>query len=370
MAKKHNGTAKTVRRAKEASVAPSEDDNESLNAVAVPRHPGSLTASQTQVAAGLGMGVATSQSNFGYASALNKTALDLVSKQLLRDPVSPVATRTIGDLRAFSRALKAVTSMPSPPMNLPVLASAAQVSLDRFQKATVPLETMQRAIRALGTPPWFAQYVKDTEKLEAALKSHTVAAKFVERYRAVPIGAAMWSSYSSTIANVAEIGPLRGKLTAAHRNNFLSDIGSIANASAALGHRAIELNVNEVASLSQFTLARLLRAVDLADEPADSASDLTLRLVETEVLGQFESELEEVNPEFVEIWRGAKQAAETRGADWVRHFSVSLRELGTHLLHHLSPDEQVEAWTKDPKDYHQGKPTRMTRIRFIMRETG
>ena len=46
----------------------------------------------------------------------------------------------------------------------------------------------------------------------------------------------------------------------------------------------------------------------------------------------------------------------------------SYRELFTHVLHLLAPDDQLTAWTKDPDDYHNGRPTRRTRLRYITRE--
>ena len=52
----------------------------------------------------------------------------------------------------------------------------------------------------------------------------------------------------------------------------------------------------------------------------------------------------------------------------VRHASVSLRELATHLLHRLAPDDEVHSWTQDPNHYHEDRPTRQARVLYVCRQ--
>jgi hypothetical protein len=51
----------------------------------------------------------------------------------------------------------------------------------------------------------------------------------------------------------------------------------------------------------------------------------------------------------------------------VRHASVSLRELATHVLHRLAPDDEILAWSEDPNHYHNGRPTRQARVLYACR---
>ena len=46
----------------------------------------------------------------------------------------------------------------------------------------------------------------------------------------------------------------------------------------------------------------------------------------------------------------------------------SLRELSTHVLHRLAPDNLVLPITP-PTDLHEGRPTRKARLRYIFTET-
>jgi hypothetical protein len=57
----------------------------------------------------------------------------------------------------------------------------------------------------------------------------------------------------------------------------------------------------------------------------------------------------------------------SNNSDKVRQFTVSLRELFTHLLHLLAPNEEIIKWTNDTSFFHQGKPTRKARLYYICR---
>jgi len=77
--------------------------------------------------------------------------------------------------------------------------------------------------------------------------------------------------------------------------------------------------------------------------------------------------LAKLNPNYVTMLDEAFEAYRGRSVGRVRHVSVSLRELCMHVLHDLSPDTAVEAWTKDPHHYDKGKPIREARVLYICR---
>lgn len=77
--------------------------------------------------------------------------------------------------------------------------------------------------------------------------------------------------------------------------------------------------------------------------------------------------LEQHNPGWVPMLAGAKAAIRSRTPDKVRHSVTSLRELMTHILHHLSPDKEVESWSTSTDDFWNGRPTRKARLKFIAR---
>jgi hypothetical protein len=77
--------------------------------------------------------------------------------------------------------------------------------------------------------------------------------------------------------------------------------------------------------------------------------------------------LKSVDPGLLKLLFGARAAIESTHPDYVRHFAASQRELFTYILHLLAPDDHVQAWASDPRDYHNSRPTRKTRLRYITR---
>lgn len=77
--------------------------------------------------------------------------------------------------------------------------------------------------------------------------------------------------------------------------------------------------------------------------------------------------LRSTNPGFVAMYEGALGALYSGNRDRVRHFSVSFRELFTHIIHTVAPDEEIGAWSSDESLYHNGRPTRKARLKYITR---
>ncbi len=80
--------------------------------------------------------------------------------------------------------------------------------------------------------------------------------------------------------------------------------------------------------------------------------------------------LDAVDPRLSRLLGGAESALAKREEDWLRHFSISSRELVTHVLHVLAPDEDIRAWTTDTTYFSNGQPTRRARTDFILQKTG
>ncbi len=82
---------------------------------------------------------------------------------------------------------------------------------------------------------------------------------------------------------------------------------------------------------------------------------------------QLRPALEALDPRLIKMWDGGGLALSGENPDQVRHFSASRRELMTHVLHLLAPDDEIRKWNTEPSLYHEGKPTRMARLRYICR---
>jgi Predicted pPIWI-associating nuclease len=106
---------------------------------------------------------------------------------------------------------------------------------------------------------------------------------------------------------------------------------------------------------------------EIIDVPLDR------RVLENEIEAQNQEEvpalLERVNPDLRAMWNGAIAAIDSNNPDKTRHFSISMRELITHVIHTLAPDKDIKNWTNNVDYYHNNRPTRKARLNYICRET-
>jgi len=86
---------------------------------------------------------------------------------------------------------------------------------------------------------------------------------------------------------------------------------------------------------------------------------------ETELHDELNGYLSDINPGMTKMLEGAKVALKSKNPDRIRHFSTSLRELFTYVIHHLSPNDEINKWSKDPSHYVNKKPTRKARLLYI-----
>lgn len=80
-----------------------------------------------------------------------------------------------------------------------------------------------------------------------------------------------------------------------------------------------------------------------------------------------EIHLSKLDASLTKLWHGAVKALNSDNPDAVRHSSISLRELLTHVIYKLAPDDEIRAWTNSSEMYHDGKPTRRARLLYICR---
>jgi hypothetical protein len=106
--------------------------------------------------------------------------------------------------------------------------------------------------------------------------------------------------------------------------------------------------------------------------------EITIPETEQPVLDEFEApvvpeetSLEEllanVDAGLPALLQGARKALNTANPDRGRHVVTSIRELFTHVLHHLAPDDKIRDWTSDDHHYNNGRPTRQARLLYINR---
>jgi len=79
-----------------------------------------------------------------------------------------------------------------------------------------------------------------------------------------------------------------------------------------------------------------------------------------------EKKIKAANKNWLVLLNGAEQSFLSRNPDKVRHTITSLRELITQILHTSAPDNELKQKYTEPKYYYDGKPTRRTRIKYIL----
>ena len=102
--------------------------------------------------------------------------------------------------------------------------------------------------------------------------------------------------------------------------------------------------------------------------------NFSIEEIESEV-DECESLLMQINHNLVLPYRGAQTALVSKGPDYQRHFLISLREMFTHLLQRLAPDDKVRNWEPDNNNeviYHKKGTeyhiTRRGRILYVCRK--
>jgi len=109
--------------------------------------------------------------------------------------------------------------------------------------------------------------------------------------------------------------------------------------------------------------ATALMSAEEIDEPSAVIERIATRAV------QIAPALKRVDPGLIMMYTGAIAVIGRPGPDHPRHFAVSLRELLTHLLHKLAPDDDLRTWDgARPEDFPNGRPTRQLRLRYIFRD--
>lgn len=107
----------------------------------------------------------------------------------------------------------------------------------------------------------------------------------------------------------------------------------------------------------------------LVEEPRDIPEEREKYQAEliTETEDVLYVQLRSVDSKLVRLWEGARLAVDSDNPDKARHATVSMRELLTHIIHTLAPDEEIRQWTSDPAMYDKEKPTRRARLLYICR---
>lgn len=119
--------------------------------------------------------------------------------------------------------------------------------------------------------------------------------------------------------------------------------------------------------IEYYTGANLLETISTDIDNDDADEELTKNEIIYENEYNLNSLLPKLNSGLLKMWQGSVEAFNSNNSDKVRHFMVSLRELFTHVMHNLAPDNEITNWTNNGDYFDNGKPTRKARLHYIYR---
>src|SRR6266487_1872339 len=196
-------------------------------------------------------------------------------------------------------------------------------------------------------------------------------------------GALKWAYVSLSSLLWTNIGNAL-KIDTGSRTMLGNDILAFSNSyfalSQSLERTVLDLNLTssmlifELPEVELFNGVDLLEAITVENEESEAISENDedkqgLRdEISTQTAEALETLLAGLDRNLVLLWQGASQALTSNNVDRNRHFLISLRELFTHVLHQLAPNDEIRAWTTSPEHFDRGQPTRKARLLFICRD--
>lgn len=149
-------------------------------------------------------------------------------------------------------------------------------------------------------------------------------------------------------------------LSAGYKNLFSSFEGNLKT------FANFDPHIARLTSEEYFNSANLLESISVEED-----EEVTEQILKNDILIDNEKGLSfylpQIDSDLINLWNGSKEAFRSDNPDRVRHFSVSLRELFTKVIHSLAPDHKIKLWTSHKDYFHDGNPTRRARLNYICR---
>lgn len=247
-------------------------------------------------------------------------------------------------------------------------------SLSSIAESFKPAKEIQGQLSAVNKA-WenelasFREAFQGTNEMQLLLRSHTARITEISMAAQTMLDRIPWDS-------VGEAALASDITKASLQSKFSSFTDSYSQL-----YKSISQSANQIASFPPFVSdlppieffhgTELLEVVTIPsselEEPPPPVKNVRDEItIETET--SLEALLAELDSELLVPLHGAREAIKSDNIDKTRHVSISLRELFTHVLHRLAPDNKVKNWKPQkskPDFYSRGKPTRRARILYI-----
>lgn len=147
-------------------------------------------------------------------------------------------------------------------------------------------------------------------------------------------------------------------------SNLLEGISSLTTSYQNAIESIPDLLSPQSAFIAKYTPAEYLSGIEVLEKIYTESDEEA----EAEELPSVDEELTSFDEQLLNMLNGARSSLRSDNPDKARHVTTSVRELFTHVLHRLAPDKAILQWTEDSSHYHNGRPTRRTRLLYICRQ--
>jgi hypothetical protein len=119
------------------------------------------------------------------------------------------------------------------------------------------------------------------------------------------------------------------------------------------------------ADLVSALTGNVITAQDIGIEPG-----VVRERIDFYIYGTLDEALTDFAPALLGPLAGAREIALSHNPDRIRHACVSLRTVSMGVLELIAPSEEVRKWSSRPRDFHNGAPRTLTRLRFVAQRIG
>lgn len=235
-----------------------------------------------------------------------------------------------------------------------------------MQQTIVPSTAWKQQLQAIDT-------ISDSfQRYDLVLKSHLAG---ISTFSALSQISVSHLALEGFIGNTFKIKP---SIQSILQNTFVDFAKSYSKLFASFSDKPASVIslppiVSRYSAVEFFNGVRVAEAVTIESDESELDFDVEQEIhqlgenVREEAENVLEELLRKLNPDFIVPLHGARQSFESTNPDKVRHVATSLRELFTHVLHALSPDDKVKDWSNSPEHYYNNRPTRRARLLYICR---
>lgn len=252
------------------------------------------------------------------------------------------------------------------------ISKPPQPGIDAFLESANRLDGLRKMVeQAIRPSQALSDFAKTFAQIDKIPTLPGISASFAKSINNLTVANSLDTSVARMLAGLSTHESTLASISSRLKQPVWLDIQASSALLEQIGKRAQVGRLLEFGSLERFNAVRLLKSTEVEDVAEDAKDTATVvELVQSKILNEFEAALVAVEPELLILWQGAVEASRTNNPDRARHVAVSLRELTTHLLHILSPDEELANWSTSESDYDNKRPTRRARLRFIFRRFG